>query len=263
MSKLLEKCVYGQINEYLFANNLLSQFQFAHCQHHSCETALVRVHNEIVQLPDSKKNVILMSFDLSSAFDTVDHTQLIEKLQYRFGIDGTVLFWLICYLQNRQFFVKLDDVTFESVKLFVGVLQVSVLGPLLFILYSQEIENIALGYDIGVHVYTDDIQCYFSFDKNTLLDSVNTRITDFVSDLKTWMNSNYLLMNELKTQFVEILPSGRKHARLIPYLNLGGNNVFPTSVSAETLGVILDQDMCWSLHMHKVISVCYLSLQFE
>ena len=64
-----------------------------------------------------------MSFDLSSAFDTVDHIHLIEKLQHRFGIDGTVLSWLIGYLQNRQFFVKPDDVTSKNVKLFSGVSQ--------------------------------------------------------------------------------------------------------------------------------------------
>ena len=67
-------------------------------------------------------------------------------------------------------------------------------------MYSQEIENIALGHNIGVHVYANDIQCYFRFDENTLLDAKNARITDFMSDLKAWMNSNYLQLNELKTQ---------------------------------------------------------------
>ena len=93
---------------------------------------MVWVHNDIVQLLDSNKNVILMSFDLSCAFDTVDHTQLIEKLHHCFGMGGTVLSWLISYLQNRQFFVKLDDVTSENIKLFSGVPQKSILGPLLF-----------------------------------------------------------------------------------------------------------------------------------
>ena len=100
LSKLLEKCVYGQINEHLLANNLVGQFQSANRQHLSCKTAMVRVNNDIVQLLDSKKNVILMSFHLSSAFDTVDHTQLIEKRQHHFGIDGSVLSWLICYSEN-------------------------------------------------------------------------------------------------------------------------------------------------------------------
>ena len=68
--EVLEKCVYSQINEHFFANNLLGQFQSAYCQHHSCETAMVTVHNDIVQLLDSKKNVTLISFDLSSAFDS-------------------------------------------------------------------------------------------------------------------------------------------------------------------------------------------------
>ena len=86
---------------------------------------------------------------------------------------------------------------------------------------------------------------------------MNTRIADFMSDL------NYLQLNELKTQFVETLPPGREHAiaKLIPDLNLGGNNVFSISVSAKTLGVILDQDMSLILHIRRVISICCLDLR--
>ena len=132
--------------------------------------------------------------------------------------------------------------------------------PLLFDLYSQEIENMALSHNIGAHVYADDIQCYFSFDKSTLLDTANIKITNFMSNLKTWINSDYLQLNELKTQFVEILPPEREHVKLIPDLYMVGNDVFPTSVCVNTLGVILDQKMPLSLHISKVISVWYLIL---
>ena len=94
-----------------------------------------------------------------------------------------------------------------------------------------------------------------------LLNTVKTKIANFVSDLKAWMNSNLLRQNELKTQFVEMLPPGREHAKLIPNLNLGRSDVFPTLVSVKMLGVILDQDMSLSLHITKVINVCYLNLR--
>ena len=93
-----------------------------------------------------------------------------------------------------------------------------------------------------------------------LLNTVKIKIANFVSDLKAWMKSDDLQLNELKTQFVEMLPPGREHAKLIPNLNLGGSDVFPMSVCVKTLGVILDQDMslvCTS----KVINVCYLKLR--
>ena len=172
LSKLLEKCVYGQINEHLLANQLLSQFQSAYRQYYSSKTAMVKVHNDIVQLLDSNLNVMVMSFDLSCTFDTVDHTHLIKKLHHCFGIDGTVLSWFMSYLQGRQFFVKLDDTASENVKLFSGVSQGSILGPLLFNLYCQDIENIAVSHNIGIHIYADDIQCCFSFDKSMLLNSL-------------------------------------------------------------------------------------------
>ena len=92
-----------------------------------------------------------------------------------------------------------------------------------------------------------------------LLNTAKTKFANFVSDLKAWMNSNHLQLNELKTQFVEMLPPGREHAKLIPNRNLGGRDVFSTSVSVKMLGVILDQDMSLSLHINKVINVCYLN----
>ena len=83
--------MYGQINEHLLANHLLSQFQSAYRQHHSSETAMVKVYNDIVQLLHSNLNMMVLSFDVSCAFDIVDHTHLIKKLYHRFDIDGTVL----------------------------------------------------------------------------------------------------------------------------------------------------------------------------
>ena len=204
----------------MLANHLLSQFQSAYRQHHSSETAIVKVHNDIVQLRDSNLNMMVMSFDLSCAFDTVDHTHFIKKLHHRFGINGTVFSWFMSHLQSRQFFVKLDDTVSENAKPFLGVLQGSILGPLLFNLYCQDIENIAVSHNIGIHIYADDIQCYFSFDKSMLLNTVKIKIANFVSDLKAWINSNHLQLNELKTQFVEVLHPGREHAKLIPNLNL-------------------------------------------
>ena len=130
LSKLLEKCVYGQINEYLLANHLLSQFQSAYRQHHSYETAMVKVHHDIVQLLDSNLNVMMMSSDLSCAFDTVDHTQLIKKLYHHFGIDGTVLSWFtVCHVYKAGSFLSSEMTQFLKMLYFFQVFPGINTGP--------------------------------------------------------------------------------------------------------------------------------------
>ena len=120
---------------------------------------------------DSKLNIVLVLFDLFAAFDTVDHQLLINKLKLQYGLDGTVISWFNSYLCDREYCVKFGSAVSHIVKASTGVQQGSVLRPLLFSLYVQEIEDIASFHNISIHMYGDDtgIQCYLSFSKDVPL----------------------------------------------------------------------------------------------
>ena len=102
VSKLIVKAVALQLNDHILRHHLDETFQSAYKAFHSTETALVRVHNDILTAIDNNKTVILLLLDLSAAFDTVDHSILLSRLSSRFGIKGTVLAWLRSYLTSRK-----------------------------------------------------------------------------------------------------------------------------------------------------------------
>ena len=105
-----------------------------------------------------------MLLDLSSAFDTIDHSVLLNKLNKDFGISGSVLEWIKSYLSNRTFAVRISNIEGQPVILIFGVPQGSILGPLLFVLYIGDVVNIAKNHGFNAHLYADDCELYISFD---------------------------------------------------------------------------------------------------
>ena len=136
VSKLIEKAVALQLNDHVLRHHLDETFQSAYKAFHSTETALVRVHNDILTAIDNNNTVILLLLDLSAAFDTVDHSILLSRLSSRFGIKGIVLAWLRSYLTSRKQFVNVNKCRSSQRFLERGVPQGSVLGPLLHLLYT-------------------------------------------------------------------------------------------------------------------------------
>ena len=130
---------------------------------HSTETALVRVHNDILTAIDINDTVILLLLDLSAAFDTVDHSILSSRLSSRFGIKGTVLAWLRSYLTSRKQFIDVNKCKSSQRLLERGVQQGSVLGPLLYLLYTSPLADIIKRYNLEYHFYADDTQLYVAF----------------------------------------------------------------------------------------------------
>ena len=94
---------------YLMSNDSFSVFQSAYRPYHSCETALVAIHNDIETMLDSKLNVPLLTFDLSAAFDTVNHQLLLKKLHFCYGFCNNILAWFDSYLSGRNYYVKVNN----------------------------------------------------------------------------------------------------------------------------------------------------------
>ena len=139
-------------------------YQSAYKKQQSTETALLCVTNDIKLAMDYKKGTILVMIDLSSAFDTIDHSILLSRLELRYGITSVVVEWFRSYLYGRVQWVNIDDIFSTSHPLTTGVPQGSVLGPLLFSLYVQPLGGIIREHSIQFHHYADDLLLYAHFD---------------------------------------------------------------------------------------------------
>ena len=142
VSKVVERVVAARLNAHLSANSLHECMQSAYRPNHSVETALLKVHNDIVCSLDKKQAVMLILLDLSAAFDTIDHQILLRRLHDDIGVRGVCLRWFSSYLQDRCQSVCIAGVSSPEARLPFGVPQGSVLGPALFVIYTAQIAEI-------------------------------------------------------------------------------------------------------------------------
>src|ERR1043165_9610948 len=201
VSKILERIVMNRMQTHLSSNSLLSPFQSAYRRFHSTESALLTVHNDIICSMDGGKVTALVLLDLSAAFDTVDHSILLHRLKNWFGISGPALNWFSTYLSPRTQSVYLNGNYSSSALLTCGVPQGSVLGPLLFTLYTTPLGTLLNNHSLGYHFYADDTQIYISFDSLSCDSSVQLLSAVF-DEVQSWMASNKLLLNPSKTEFL-------------------------------------------------------------
>ena len=185
LSNVIEKCVHIQIDVYLCENFLYGEFQSAYRPGFSCETALLKISNDILSLLVTKSNAVLILFDLTTAFDTVNHNLLLAKLFENFGFADNALKWFSTNLENRSYYVKsVNDSVSHVVKVTSEVPQGLILRAVLFNLYFKDAEMIAKSHGFSVHSYADDMQCYFELEKNISIDFVSDKITSFLLPLK-------------------------------------------------------------------------------
>ena len=225
LSKLLERCVNKQLNDYLSTNNLLPSVQSAYRKFHSTESAVLKVLSDIYAAADEKMVSLLGLLDLSAAFDTVDHQILFDRLRFEYGLDGSVLSWFKSYLTNRTICVHYNGQTSETVFILYGVPQGSVLGPLLFILYVAGAINIAGKHGFAAHSYADDLQIY-DHSPQSSCSSLVVRMSNCVAEINEWMGSNRLKLNPSKTELIWLGSSRRLEHCPVGELNIAG---FPSS----------------------------------
>ena len=254
-SKVLEKCAYVQLYDHLEENNLLIVNQSAYKKHHSCETALLKICNDVLKTLDSSTNVIVVLLDFSAAFDTINHELLLKKLHNQYGIRGTALRWFKSYLDGRLLKVKIQHCVSKGRSLNYGVPQGSVLGPLLFSLYAQEIHQIISRYGLRYHIFADDIQIYSPLTSG--FPELNT-LKDCLNEIKLWTSKNSLKLNESKTKFVEI-KTRHSNIRLNNFTVL--DKIFKCDPYAKNLGVLIDEKLCFSNQINEVCRMGFVNIR--
>ena len=255
LSKILEKIVSVQLISFMQSNSAFEEFQSGFRAGHSTETALLKVTNDLLLSADSGNSSILMLLDLSSAFDTVDHSILIHRLENWVGIKGTALDWFRSYLTDRSFSVVIGDASSSKVPLTCGVPQGSILGPLLFSIYMLPIGNIIRKHNIKFHSYADDTQLYIPLKPGTT-GNVNSLLS-CLSDIKSWMAQNFLQLNETKTEIIIFGPPNTTPTFQSELNTLSAN----VTHSARNLGVIFDSDLSFGPQITRVVQTCYFQLR--
>jgi hypothetical protein len=259
LSKLFERLVARQLWHYLQLYKLLPTLQSGFRPGHSTETAIIHVLSDILAAVDGGKLAALVLLDLSTAFNTVDHKILLERMQRTFGITDRALHWLASYLTGRTECVRRGSSCSAYTCLTCGVPQGSVLGPLLFVLYTVDLPSLIEQHGLTPHLYADDTQVY-GFCRPSEVGEFTARLASCVADVAVWMRTNRLQMNVDKTELMWF-STPRQHARLpSDTVVIGGHDVKPTN-SARNLGVFFDADLSMRRHVDVVVSRCFAALR--
>ena len=256
LSKVLERVVAARLTTYMTINQLHEPMQSAYRACHSTETALVRVQNDILRTLDQGGAAILVLLDLSAAFDTIDHSILLSRMESVLGVRGSALQWFKLYLLGRKQRIKINDDFSENQEILWSVPQGSVLGALLFLIYIIPLAQLIRSYGLNNHGYADDTQLCLSFKKtsdNAIVKSEILNLEKCLCDISVWMSQNKLKLNNDKTEI--ILFGSKKHlAELnIKSLSVAGTDVSVASEPVRNLGAMFDSLLIMAPHVKSVV----------
>lgn len=257
LSKIFEKILEKQIRVHLNNFNILPQFQSGFRPHHSCTTAMVNVVDDVLRASDAGKVTCLVLLDYSKAFDTLNHKLLHAILHYiGFGNNASALIYN--YLIGRRQMVVLSGSTSQLLDIDAGVPQGSVLGPLLFTIYTCNLHSV-LHYT-SYHCYADDTQLYYSFDPSEA-DSANFRINRDVTDLLEYSSAHNLTVNPKKSRLI-FFGKSRVLEEVKPLISITINNLDVEVVDVvRDLGLLVSSDLRFKEHIASCSRKAYTNLK--
>ena len=259
VSKTLERIIHLRISSHLQSFPSLSPFQSAYRKFHSTETALLRIYNDLLLSINKQQVSALVLLDLSAAFDTIDHQILLTRLNSTFGLSNSALALLSSYLTDRTQTVTIKSESTSPSTLNTGVPQGSVLGPLLFTLYTSPISNIFTNTSINFHLYADDTQLYISFTAANTSSSLS-HLSSVLDSVYQWLSCNRLFVNPSKTEYL-LIGTPQQRAKIISNsITFRGTPITPTA-SARNLGVIFDSNLNFKDHFSKICQSAFYQIR--
>ena len=246
ISKIFEKIMYTRLNEFLVAYKILYLYQFGFRKDHSSYMALMVLIDKLTECLENGDYVIGVYLDFSKAFDTVNHQILLSKLEH-YGVRGTALSWFKSYLTNRTQYVTYDNVSSQPKNVSCGVPQGSILGPLLFLLYINDLSSVC----------KDAMSIFFADDSNLFkhgkdITKIEEDLNDTLANISEWLKVNKLSLNVKKTHYM-IFSKKRTPNFSSPKINLKIDGEILSEVDkTKFLGVIIDNKLNWNEHVNYI-----------
>lgn len=256
LSKVFEKLIKIQISDFINEMNLLNPFQSGFRKNHSTDTALIKVHDDIARSIDKKGVAILLLIDFAKAFDRVSHTKLINKLISKFSFNTSAANLIKSYLSDRSQAVYYNGEISSFRKIDSGVPQGSVLGPLLFSLFINDLPSV-LEY-CTVHLFADDVQIYLCVNDFTDMARISWMINHDLNKILCWSRRNLLPINSSKTKAMML--SRLKNPPEPPRLYLNDEPVEFVD-HARNLGLIFKNSLEWDTHINSQVGKIYGALK--
>lgn len=245
--KIFEKIIYSRIYSFVSSQGIISKTQFGFRQSHSTSHAVNYSVNLITESLKLKHHVLGIFIDLSKAFDTIDHGTLLVKLQ-GYGIRGVANDLIKSYLTNRSQYTEVVGEKSDDLKIQFGVPQGSILGPLLFLLYMNDIANCS---SLGSFVtFADDTNIFVTGKSKK---EAYMRGNSLLASLYSYMRANKLHVNMSKCCFIHFKPASSSQTDNNSEYTLTIDN-FPIKqvASAKFLGVVIDEKLTWEEHIKSL-----------
>jgi hypothetical protein len=232
------------MSEFISQHAILTEHQYGFRDHHSTYMALLKLIDKVAHELDNKSHCLGIFLDLSKAFDTLNHSILIKKLEC-YGFRGIVLSWLESYLSDRKQFVTINNEFSNVLQIRTGVPQGSILGPLLFILYINDLVNV--NNDVQLLMFADDTNMLMC-DNN--INSLEIRANLVLRDVSQWFKLNKLSLNVKKCNFMIFTTKKLNYDITLKIDNLCIDKVTKT----KFLGVIINEKLSWENHIQLIMN---------